>query len=401
MVNKTSIIIGAVVGVILVVIIALVLVFTLGKDGSAPSDCDHTQGKLCKDGRICGPDNQCQNCVEGQCPIGYLCNESKGTCYVHTDTRDELIQKYKLYCVDMKSSDGKTTKNVCFTDSTLNVPIYPLIGKDCETVGSASSYDLGPTNDNIIGNPAGNMSDDNKTWIPFDDSKMLYYQPNIYKNPVMCILSKDHHYICENDGTYVQDDKNISKEGKCECKDDTAGDKCQYSKDKTCNGHGTPQDDGTCTDCDKGYIGINCQYSDSKTCGGHGIAQPDGTCKDCDKGYSGKNCECSDEVICWGNGKITSSDPCMCQCNSGYVYTETQDPKSRDRTLYQCLDKTSDKCYANWTAIKTLDGHPDVYCDTFATTCGAATKKIDRPGFKTTLVRPKDGWFRYCDNTPR
>jgi len=343
---NTKIIIYVVIGVIALIVIALVLIFTLGKGVSAPSECEKV-GSLCDDGRVCASNHMCQNCINNDsCPIGYICDKSSGKCSPHTDTRDELIKNYKLYCVDVKSDDGSKTMNLCFTDSTMNVPIYPTIGKNCNKDGSSSTFSIDQTRDQIIGNPQANMNSKNSAWIPFDDSKRLYYQQDTHDPPVMCILSDDHHYDCQNDGVFQQDKKNVSKTGKCVCKDNIAGDKCQYTRDNTCHKHGNPTDSGTCVNCDKGYSGPDCNCSDA-------------------------NCN---------HGKIDnpSSGSCDCKCDTGWVDAQG---------CGKCCKSINGACY-------TVNDAGSGSCSSYKIRCGVPRWRPspDQPWTN----RPKEGWYTGC-----
>lgn len=72
---------------------------------------------------------------------------------------------------------------------------------------------------------------------------------------------------------------------KCtKCSKDTAGNHCQYTRDKTCNSHGTPNDTGTCT-CDPGYVNFfsQCDVLGTDSCSAEYCLPP---------GYSGYSQGC-------------------------------------------------------------------------------------------------------------
>jgi hypothetical protein len=171
------------------------------------------------------------------------------------------IQWYKgIDCVDMPDgdADGKTI-NVCFTDSSKQTAIAPLVGEKCKAQDASGS--IGKDLDNAVNNPRGNISD-GKVY-KFDPDKHMYYQPD-EKRQTQCILAYDHTGCekpdngvsipcCQNGSVFHQDKAGISETGHCVCLKDTAGDSCQYTRSTTCNGNGTPADDGSCT-CDTGYM---------------------------------------------------------------------------------------------------------------------------------------------------
>ena len=89
----------------------------------------------------------------------------------------------------------------------------------------------------------------------------------------------------------------------CNCPTNKNGTQCEFSRDITCNEHGNPHMDGTCT-CDESWIDdesgnkcskhINLCLIDPPPCKNNSSCDddPDGsyTC-DCDIGWSGRNCD--------------------------------------------------------------------------------------------------------------
>jgi hypothetical protein len=122
-----------------------------------------------------------------------------------------------------------------------------------------------------------------------------------------------------------------SDAGSCTC--DAGHDGCKHSREDTCNGHGDPTTTGACI-CDDGYAGFgganylrdsgygdyvwvadHCKYSRERTCSGHGEPDAGGGCT-CDDGYMGIKCIYSRNATCNGHGEPSSTGDCT--CDDGY-----------------------------------------------------------------------------------
>lgn len=101
-----------------------------------------------------------------------------------------------------------------------------------------------------------------------------------------------------------------------------AGNDCEWSAAKNCNGQGVSiNSSGTCN-CNPGYAGPNCEYSDAVTCNNNGKVQNNGTCvcyvRDVYAGetsFQGPNCA---KPICTYEGLCSS--PRSNQMNHGCRY---------------------------------------------------------------------------------
>jgi hypothetical protein len=92
--------------------------------------------------------------------------------------------------------------------------------------------------------------------------------------------------------------------GNCLCDEGFVGSECQYSRNFTCSGHGTPDEASGLCACDVGFVGARCQSCASNyyryptcryclastTCSGHGSCNDLGTCS-CDVGFAGPSCD--------------------------------------------------------------------------------------------------------------
>lgn len=95
-----------------------------------------------------------------------------------------------------------------------------------------------------------------------DNKNLGFLQSCKDSNIDVCKNLGDKGEFCESSSGLIQtlgyncDPNNSSgyKNG-CICKPDTSGVSCQYSRTKTCNGHGSPNNDGTCK-CDPFYQNV-------------------------------------------------------------------------------------------------------------------------------------------------
>ena len=107
----------------------------------------------------------------------------------------------------------------------------------------------------------------------------------------------------------------IQSDGSCVCQStDFSGNKCQYSRDKTCSGNGYPNNDGTCK-CLSGFYGQNCK--EIIDCNGHGSINEDGSCI-CTAMYAGNKCQYSRDKTCSGNGYPNINGVCTCDNNESH-----------------------------------------------------------------------------------
>ena len=253
-------------------------------------------------------------------------------------TRQDIIQTKVLQCkrVDRSTPTGVDGQvDVCFTDSSFNVPIYPTIGADCE--GSNSTFLLPLNETNLINNPIGNMSADGTQFIPKNEG-YIYYQPEA-ESPRQCILSFDASHHCQNGGIFDQNVDGISREGTCLCPSGWKGPLCQYSNQTTCNG-GQVDDQGNCSNCPVGQVGDKCQYTNAR-CNNRGQVQSDGVCV-CDEGFDGPFCQYSDANC--GNGVADFNGNCV--CNPGFTDCRKggAGPDANNILKCACRTNTSD-CY--------------------------------------------------------
>lgn len=191
-------------------------------------------------------------------------------------TRADVIRIKDLVCHDYPNEDDPDKSvNLCFTDSTHNIPIFPTVGHDCTDENSTQS--IGKDLDDVIANPTGNITKDNKTFQPYNKNKRIYYQPDSDRL-TQCVLSDNLNYTCKNKGIFQQHKPDIGKTGTCDCVSPWKGPICQYSDKTTCNGNGLVDDNGKCV-CHNGWKGPNCQYSDKTTCHQQGVVDDNGVCK--------------------------------------------------------------------------------------------------------------------------
>lgn len=195
-----NIIIGIIVGVILVIVIALVLIFTLGKGGSVTTDCNKP-GTLCGDGRVCGSDQMCRNCQSdddcNQLQKGYKCNIQTGKCVPSSKNRDDVIIQYSLVCpqlINFKTGAQYKNKEICFFSGE-NIPVKSIdgviSGMKCYSIPNVNSYFKttgSDTDDILINNPAGVISQDKKYFYPADDDNILWIKQKGEDNIVCPIL---------------------------------------------------------------------------------------------------------------------------------------------------------------------------------------------------------------------
>lgn len=176
------------------------------------------------------------------------------------------VQRYKnIDCIDMADGDAAGASpspiNVCFTDSSKNSAIAPLVGQKCTAQDASSS--IGKDLDNAVNNPRGNIYG-GKVY-KYDTDKRLYYQPDPNRQ-TQCIMSLDtancsrpptvqsDEPCCQNGGVFTQDKPGISITGSCTCAKTYVGNACQYSRETTCNGHGDPNPDSGVCKCDPTYL---------------------------------------------------------------------------------------------------------------------------------------------------
>jgi hypothetical protein len=113
---------------------------------------------------------------------------------------------------------------------------------------------------------------------------------------------------------------NPNNNGTCSCDTNSTnpidGPKCQFTRNETCNGVGTPINTGSCILCPAGYSGTNCQHTRDNKCSGRGNpVGNEGIPCGCDSGFAGAQCTRS-AADCNFRGIATNTG---CQCNGGFA----------------------------------------------------------------------------------
>lgn len=177
--NRLYIIGGVILGIIVVLSVTLVLIFTLPGGRGVEAECEHSTDKFCANGLICGSDNLCRFCTyDDECGIGKICKS--GHCVDHK-TREQVIQKHGLVC--SKGIIDHVTGKVldpqpCFTDGSGNIPVKSPYGM----ISGAKCYDpsviyyeqsIGE-DDKIINNPSGALNHDKTVLYPYNDTTILW-----------------------------------------------------------------------------------------------------------------------------------------------------------------------------------------------------------------------------------
>lgn len=313
------------------------------EDPSKPNQCppDPPQ-KYCKDSSGKDMDLVCMPCVyQGQEGSIKFCPGSNQVPLDCLKSRYGLVQ-------ETAPTVGSEIGTSSWYESQIenNLPVYPTVDNSLCESGNISNTrlqsDLGIFY-SIVGNPTGNIleTQTGRQFLPFN-SDLYYYQSS--NDPTVPCYWSDHpdcsnrgifHQFC-NPGHPCSSSDPLSsrlKQGQCECDEyisqftgnaakyvgcncqfsdfncsnngsaytetdcstvlcacgkDTNGPICQFTRAETCGGHGSPNYDGTCSNCDSGYVGNKCQYSRA-TCSNKGNPDPSGKCN-CDDGWAGSNC---------------------------------------------------------------------------------------------------------------
>lgn len=182
------------------------------------------------------------------------------------------------------------------------LPIYPTTSKKgCSnlflTKNDTNPYSIQQNIDpKIYSNPVASYDKDTDTLTDLTTNN-LYFYPNLEsgkdarcildQTDLMTYLNAPGSTLCNSKGKFIQntttngqfilnpDDKSP---GKCVCDPGFAGNNCQFSDNKDCNGQATVDDNGKCGTCKQGFAGKNCQFSDSKDCNGQGKVDINGNC---------------------------------------------------------------------------------------------------------------------------
>lgn len=145
-------------------------------------------------------------------------------------------------------------------------------------------------------------------------------------------------YACDDNGKCVE--TGCAKSGE-ECMKDT--DCC--STGLTCGS------DLTCQECPAHTNGPHCQYSRDKTCSGHGDPNMQGACT-CDSDYMSVegNCNLKKTDKCFGLYETTYGSTGVCQCNQGVCGTLPPKAQVSNIGLGDLEGKylTKDKCNDSW-----------------------------------------------------
>lgn len=139
--------------------------------------------------------------------------------------------------------------------------------------------------------------------------------------------------------------------GKCKCKNNWMGDKCdtgEKCKNVECGENGKcDSNTGTCK-CNQGWYGDKCDQISCSSPGAciNGTCQSNNICK-CNTGWSGTRCDQPDKcqgVDCGVNGTCDPSDG-SCKCNSGWLGDKCDKP-----ITYNYVADTSSK--GKWDPLK-------------------------------------------------
>lgn len=166
------------------------------------------------------------NLGQGQ---GYYCNDGSGK------------NLSRLYGVELDTNKCDYTNCIAMLANPSVTDVY---------------YDAKTGNCTSLQSCTDNMS---KLKTSIDDKNLGFLQSCKDTNIDVCKNLPDKGEFCEPTSGLIQKqgyncvpDNTIGYKNGCICKPDTAGISCQYSRAKTCSGHGSPNNDGTCK-CDTFY----------------------------------------------------------------------------------------------------------------------------------------------------
>jgi hypothetical protein len=158
----------------------------------------------------------------------------------------------------------------------------------------------------------------------FNGQFSTYNAAKLFPNPKGTLDQQNNSFT--DNGLYF----NVhDKDAHCYLTDDDIVTNILKSTGSLCNGNGTFQQNqdtsgnylpsGSCV-CNKGFAGNNCQFSDSKECNGQAKVDINGNCSACSTGFAGKNCQftiqnCSNQ----GNPVSTDGKNLSCNCYLGYM----------------------------------------------------------------------------------
>eukprot|EP01047_Picozoa_sp_COSAG01_P034759 COSAG01_NODE_2627_length_7352_cov_8.028126_2_plen_902_part_00 len=231
--------------------------------------------------------------------------------------------------------------------------------------------------------------------------------------------SAGHGLSCAAAQTLVPDQRKSCKDGDGQC----------FTRAVTCNGHGDPKSDGSCT-CDTDYFGVHClvKYTRKETCNGHGDPKSDGSCT-CDTDYFGVHClvKYTRKETCNGHGDPKSDGSCTCDayyfgshCAQKYTRNKTCNDHGDARPDGGCAcDKSPDTyyfgsdCANSYTRKETCNGHGDpkesdysdpgnCHCDPEYTTpdCSERCEKWDSAGTCVCSKRGDGSTGSYDEDCP-
>ncbi len=140
---------------------------------------------------------------------------------------------------------------------------------------------------------------------------------------------------CNNRGAPTADGSDFTG---CEGCENSAGDRCQYTRKQTCSDHGEPDDSGNCT-CDPCYSGDACEVL--QTCSGNEVPEP--------QGDGGCECVCA---------------PCYTLSDDGCVLKDMEEEKEAPpppivQTLARWLSRSP---FTRTSLLKTCDCSEDRPC---------------------------------------
>lgn len=213
---------------------------------------------------------------------------------------------YILYSLYSSESYAATTVNLIIVDSGGNM--------SAQAVTSPSLY---PITSNIVyvdanGNIGVMSPADVYTSYPRNVKNLLTVNANNFST-----ISTNYFNPCRVNDNGTMNGTPQSN-GTCNCRNNwtgtTPGDGCGICDGST---NGITHTDNTFGS----KAGNDCEWSSAKNCNGQGVSiNSSGTCN-CNPGYAGPRCEYSDAVTCNNNGKVQNDGSCV--CNVGDEYAET------------------------------------------------------------------------------
>ena len=313
--------------------------------------CLHGQGcssnpGVCADGKkvnICdlstNYDWKCLDQLSGDCDsasIGNICKSGNPAECFHCGTlyTTEFVCNLdggtpSIDCIKGLGIEKITPTNylngIYIDKSSSGLPIYPTTSKEaCSNLflnkSNTNPYSIQTyTNPTILSNPVASYDSDNKYLIDLTSGNNLYFYPNLKNGSnAKCILDQTDlmtylhapagSTLCSSQGTFIQNtttkgefilNPDDNSPGHCQCNPGYAGNNCQYSDSRDCNGKATVDDNGKCSTCAKGFAGEHCQFTRNENCSTHGDpVSTDGTTLSpctCDTGYMGNTCQFSND----------------------------------------------------------------------------------------------------------